>query len=415
MACWFFSEWRERVSWQGDAEVLCVDHGLRPESAAEAEFVAGAAAEHGLSCRILRWTGEKPASNIQDEARRARYRLFADHMAQSGAEALVLAHHMDDQAETFLDRLTRGSGLSGLSAMAADEPHGPQGLRLLRPFLNLRKERLEASLRERGLSWCLDPSNQDPKYKRSRLRKITSLLAEEGLTPERIARTADHLRRAREALEATVRDLAARHVAEHAAGPLRMSREAYAGIAEDLRLRLLNHVVGRVTGVHPRIRFQKLQALDAALIREPSCRHTLAGALIEVDAGRIHIWREAGRAPPETLVITTEAGIWDNRYGYSLSRGPLPQETDAGLLIGPLCNAPVPAKQIRWPEGWPKEAFACSPAVWSRDGVLVASCVPVEQLSVSNDDSIQLDLERLPIQAKLTATFVDDGDTDGGI
>ncbi|MDN3720773.1 tRNA lysidine(34) synthetase TilS [Roseibium salinum] len=167
----FFSEWRERVSWQGDAEVLCVDHGLRPESAAEAEFVAGAAAEHGLSCRILRWTGEKPASNIQDEARRARYRLFADHMAQSGAEALVLAHHMDDQAETFLDRLTRGSGLSGLSAMAADEPHGPQGLRLLRPFLNLRKERLEASLRERGLSWCLDPSNQDPKYKRSRLRK----------------------------------------------------------------------------------------------------------------------------------------------------------------------------------------------------------------------------------------------------
>ncbi|POF31148.1 tRNA lysidine(34) synthetase TilS [Roseibium marinum] len=405
-----FGEWMKRTSWQGGAEVVCVDHGLRPESAAEADFVAAMAADHGLPAKVLRWEGEKPTSNIQEEARQARYLLIAGHMRQSGAQALVLAHHLDDQAETFLDRLTRGSGLSGLGAMACDETDGPQGLRLLRPLLSVPKTRLEASLRTRGLTWCSDPSNLDLKYKRSRLRAIMSLLAEEGLTADRLAQTAGHLRRAREALETTLRDLVKRHVTQHPAGPLTMSREVYRATAKDLRLRLLTGLAAGATGRRVRIRFRKLEALDLALLAEGDCRHTLAGALFDADRGAIRIWKEAGRTPPETLAVTASPGVWDNRYRYWHPSDPSLPALAGNLRVGPLCRAPVQARDISWPEGWPKEAFDCSPVVWTAEGAIVASSLTAH-LRIGNSDGVNsLNLERIPFQGKLEADFVDGGD-----
>jgi|GEM_PF-106429 len=407
-----FSEWSRRAAWQGTADVVCVDHRLRAESADEAAFVARKAAECGLAGHILSWDAAKPAGNLQQEARRARYLLIAGHMSRTGAEALLLGHHLDDQAETFLDRLTRGSGLSGLSAMAADEADGPHGLRLLRPFLSVPKARLEASLLERGLTWCTDPSNRDPKYKRSRLRRIMTLLAEEGLTADRIAQTAGNLRRARHALEKTVRDLAARLVTEHPAGPLKMRRDGYRETEEDLRLRLLSHTVGRVTGERPRIRLRKLQALDAALLAEEGCRQTLSGALFQADGDTIGIWKEPGRVPPETQPVTETAGIWDNRYRYSLPSDALLTEFAGRLLIGPLCRAPVQAKEITWPDGWPKEAFDCSPAIWTAEGDIFPVSVSAEFQIGNSDKVVALDLERMPIQGKLEANYLDDGDTE---
>ena len=260
-----FSEWRQRNRWKGVAEVLVVDHGLRSESAAEARFVCDAAREHGLGARVLIWEGPKPRSNIQDEARRARYRLVAERIADTGAQALVLGHHMDDQAETFLDRLTRGSGVSGLSAMAIDEPAGPEGLRLLRPFLSVRKHRLEASLAARGCNWCRDPSNDDQKYKRSRLRRIMGLLEQEGLTAERLFETAGRMRRSREALDSVVDNISSGLLENHRSGPARMDRGRYRDLPEDLRLRLLKHVVQTVTGRRPEPRLRQLESLDAIL------------------------------------------------------------------------------------------------------------------------------------------------------
>nr|WP_319384095.1 tRNA lysidine(34) synthetase TilS [uncultured Roseibium sp.] len=396
-----FDEWRQRNRWDGRAEVLVVDHGLRPESAAEARFVRDAARQHRLEVSILCWEGTKPGSNVQDAARRARYALMARRIADTGAEALLLGHHMDDQAETFLDRLTRGSGVSGLSAMAIDEPGGPEGLRLLRPFLGVRKNRLEASLRERGRSWCHDPTNDDRKYKRSRLRRIMDLLEDEGLTADRLAETAGRMRRARVALDSAVQDIASRLLEHHPAGPARLNRAAYRKQPEDLRLRLLTDMVGIVTGRRPEPRLRQLETLDDLFCSAAPGRQTLCGAMFEAGDNFVWSWREPGRFPPETLSDPDGTGLWDHRYRYAVPGAGHGEARGIGLRLGPLMHAPVSSKDIIWPQGWPKSAFECSPAVWTAQGQLLEQSVSLKAGTVENNHSCSLDLERLPIRGKL--------------
>ena len=407
-----FSEWKDRVDWPGSAEVIVVDHGLRAESADEAQFVVKCAEEAGLLAKSLRWEGEKPASNIQDAARRARYRLISERTAETGAEILLLGHHLDDQAETFLDRLSRGSGLYGLGAMSADETNGPEGLRLFRPFLEVPKKRLEASLREREQDWCTDPSNSDAKYKRSRLRRIMSLLEDEGLTAERIADAAGHLRRSREALETVIAGLAAENLVEHPAGPARLERKTFCAVEEDLRLRLLSLIVGRVTGQHPRIRLQKLQALDEAFRSGDMVRHTLAGTLIQADAATIWFWREPGRRPPEVLVDPAGEGIWDHRFAYSIDRTHSANDKTDELRLGPLCAAPIRAKDIEWPQDWPKEAFDCTPVLWTGDGTIIANPDWPDLRTGEIDKEEVLSLVRIPFRAKLKGNYLDGRDAE---
>lgn len=197
----------------GRALALVVDHGLREESAEEAAQVQSRLENAGLAAEVLAWTGPKPEANRQAEARKARYELMAAHCAERGILHLALAHHREDQAETLLLRLGRGSGLDGLAAMPPVREL-PQ-VRLLRPLLQVPRECLRASLRERGIAWIEDPSNQDTQYSRVRLRNLAPDLAAEGMTPERLTKTAGHLGRARAVLEAEVTALLARSVELH--------------------------------------------------------------------------------------------------------------------------------------------------------------------------------------------------------
>ena len=136
-----FARWqRSSKSKVPEARVATVDHGLRRASRDEAEFVAGVAAKRGLNHTVLRWTGPKPKSRVQEVAREARYRLLAEFARENDATAILTAHHQDDQAETVLMRLARGSGLDGLSGMTQQtEIHEIQ---LLRPLLGVPKARL---------------------------------------------------------------------------------------------------------------------------------------------------------------------------------------------------------------------------------------------------------------------------------
>lgn len=396
-----FDDWRRRAGWTGLCEVLVVDHGLRAESGQEAEFVMAEAARLGLRGAILRWQGPKPDQNLQEAARQARYALMASRMGATGAQALLLGHHLDDQAETFLDRLTRGSGLSGLSAMAADEREGPEGLHLLRPLLGLRKARLEASLRARGLSWCADPSNRDEKYKRSRLRRIMGLLEDEGLSPDRLVETAAHLRRARQALEVTVNGFADEHVTHHPAGPARVERQAYAGLPDDLRLRFLNRITQDVTGLRPRPRFSRLRALDEALRAGEPARQCLSGAVFEADGVFLWCWREAGRQPPETVHGLTGEGIWDRRFKYQVLPDAVGLDKGEGLSLGPFGASPLKSSSVVWPCGWPKEAFECAPVLWTQNREVVRLPEMLDLRVPENNHGSSFRLARLPFRGKL--------------
>src|SRR4029079_14189166 len=137
-----------------------------------------------IAHRTLRWNGRKPATGLQEAARGARYRLLGDAARKAGAAHIVTAHTLDDQAETVLIRMTRGSGVTGLGAMArlAPLPSGAaRAITLVRPLLDIPKFRLIATLRAAKIPYADDPSNRDPRFTRVRLRTLMGALAQAGL------------------------------------------------------------------------------------------------------------------------------------------------------------------------------------------------------------------------------------------
>ena len=288
-----FVDWlRQRGRSAGSCTVLTVDHGLRASSADEARAVAAAAVELGYRHATLAWEGPKPRAGIQAAARSARYRLMRGYMRAHGIGLLLAAHTRDDQAETVLMRLARGSGLDGLAAMAPLSPLGERGpgdistggdARWIgRPFLDVPKACLRTTLEDRGLRWMEDPSNIAPEFERARLRAAQGHLDALGLTPDMLALSAARLARARRAIEDMVDDLCGPHagaVRVDPCGVVLIDRAPLRGAGEEIALRLLERAVAAAGGSGERVPLGKLEAVLAG-VRDP--RAARAGP---VDAG----------------------------------------------------------------------------------------------------------------------------------
>ena len=257
--------------------VVTVDHGLRPEAAAEAELVKGWAGALGLPHTTLTWDGPKPTSDIQAQARAIRYQLIADYCLDSGLTSVMVAHTQDDQAETFLLRLARGSGVTGLSGMAAcgplpvTEPRY-KSIRLLRPLLQFSRAALRSSLRAAGQEWIEDPSNEDVSFARVRMRALMSALAEEGLTVSRLAATTDRLSDVSVVMDDVAHDL--KHACAHFAsgGYVCVDGPALMSAPRSIGLKVLGELLMAVGGSYYQPRFVALERLYEALA------HDVAGA-----------------------------------------------------------------------------------------------------------------------------------------
>lgn len=333
----------------GTLIALTVDHGLRPESAAEARLVGVWLKAHGLPHRVLRWRGAKPARGVPAAARQGRYALLGEFCRRRGILHLLLAHHLDDQAETLLLRLGRGSGVDGLAAMApvSERP----GHRVLRPFLSVGRARLEATLRRLGQDWVTDPSNADPTYARARLRSLAPVLAGEGLTAARLAATSARLTRARAALEEATAALLARHCAPHPAGFFVLDPEAFAAAPEEIALRALARVLMATSGAPYPPRLERLERLFASLRPgAPGRRRTLLGCRLALQEGKLLVCREATSA--RLALGPGEKALWDGRFLVSL-RGDAPRlkglevrALDAEALPGPAAGRlPFPVRE----------------------------------------------------------------------
>jgi len=284
--------------------VLIVDHGLKPHSRRDALEIASRVGDRGLETHVLSWRGRKPAANIESSAREARYRLMGNWCRANGIRCLFVAHTIDDQAETFLLRLSRGSGVDGLAAMAAVSPFplpGFEELLVARPLLGESRSRLRAFLKLRGETWLEDEMNSDPRFARARLRATWPTLEKLGLSAARIAAAAGHLARARAALEQDTRELLAR--ASQKGGEYALADAVQLSDApEEIGLRSLARLLMEVSGRHQRPRFESLESLFAAI---------RSGAL---GGGRTLHGCRIGRAPkrralfgPDTLLISREA------------------------------------------------------------------------------------------------------------
>jgi tRNA(Ile)-lysidine synthase len=307
---WLMARWRRALVRGPDLLAVTVDHGLRPEAAREARDVKRLARELGLAHRTLRWTGDKPTSAVPAAARAARYRLLGEAARAAGAGHIFTAHTRDDQAETLLMRLLRGSGIAGLGAMARETER--EGAVLVRPLLSVPKSRLVATLNRAKIGYADDPTNRDLAFTRPRLRALLPQLATEGGDARALARLAVRLARANAAIDVLAdgaeRYLAARGRLEtpHAPDARVIDATSFAALPEEVRLRLLMRAINAFGHEGP-AELGKVEALLATLDRAhleqargsrpklakksagKALKQTLAGALISLADGSLRI------------------------------------------------------------------------------------------------------------------------------
>jgi tRNA(Ile)-lysidine synthase len=312
-----------------------VDHGLRAASRAEAQAVADACARLGAPHAILPWEGEKPLSRVQERARSARYALLHAHARALGADVVMTAHHLDDQAETLLMRMARGSGVAGLAGMRCATPFS--GLTLARPLLDVTKEELVAHCAAHGLTPLEDPSNFDPRFARARIRRLSARLAAEGLTAQRLGELARRAARAEDALARAAQAAADRLIRRGPEGAA-LSFAALAEEPEEIGLRTLEAMVAGLAPAAAGAAPARLQRLEAAFERlrlaqreGRALRVSFAGAVLTLDrkgglAARPEGPRRRGRAAagekPQSVHAIDEKRARDQSCsGASLGKG----------------------------------------------------------------------------------------------
>lgn len=336
--------------------VVTVDHGLRKAAADEARMVGQVCNGLAVSHDILRWSGWNGQGNLQDQARRARYGLIADWAKTRGIETVLIGHTQDDQAETFLMRLARGSGVDGLSGMAATRIES--GITWARPMLGVLRQDLRDYLTAKGATWVDDPTNEDESFDRVKARNILQSLAPLGIDVAGLAKTADRLRPARDALEWQTKT-AAEDLTQIIDGNVVIQRAGFLDLPQDIALRLLAHGLKWVSGADYRPRRTALN--DALTDIQYGKSTTLHGCKIAVRQEQVVILREYQAVKD---IECDGEQIWDGRW-RAIGKG-----NDAKIrALGPTglnqCGD--------WKKGGKRRAeLLVSPSIW-KDSTLIAA------------------------------------------
>ena len=291
---WLLSRWRDARNKAPKFIAATIDHRLRAEAKAEAAAVGKLARRLKIPHHILAWSGKKPKSGIQEAAREARYGLLSDLTRRLRANAIVTAHTLDDQAETMLHRIGRGSGLKGLAGIHSSSER--DGVVLLRPFLGISKARLIATLQKANIAFAEDPTNRDTHFLRPRLRRLAPELAREGIDAARLATLAKRLTRANKAIEDFVSNERRRVLLGSKEDLAEFDALGLFDLPGEISLRILGEAVGHVGHEGP-VELGKLEALHDALVeawaKKQTLKRTLAGAVINLDgrksAGRVRL------------------------------------------------------------------------------------------------------------------------------
>ena len=315
----------------GRVAALTVDHGFRPEAAAEAAQVAAWCAARGIAHVILARRGAAPASGIQAFARAARYTLLENWCRDHVVLHLLVAHQRDDQAETVAMRAARGSGVDGLAGMASVVER--DAVRLLRPLLGVARSTLRAYLLACGQPWIEDPSNNNAAFTRVRIR---AALGPSPLQPGRAFATA------RAAREDEMAQHVARFVTVDPAGFATIDLRAFAA-PEALASKALGAVLATVSGSDFPPRTERIARLSRTLVEDPAQDRTLGGCVVLWRRGKILVCREPAAVAVPRPIAPGEAVLWDGRFRVALGAA-----AADGLMLGALgADAPLIAREQR--------------------------------------------------------------------
>lgn len=342
-----------------ELHALTVNHGLRPGAVAEIVHVAGQCAALGIAHHILRWRDWDGTGNKQDAARRARYALMSAWARDAGVQTVALGHTADDQAETVLMRLARGSGVDGLTAMVPRRIQ--QGLVWIRPLLETRREVLRDYLRKQEISWCEDPSNQDSRYERVRVREALKQLAPLGIDTESLGQVAFNMSRARDALD-WQSFLVAREMVQVRAGAIAIDWRGYRTLPDEIARRLLVNALKWIGGSEYPPRRRAVFGVIATLKQTPSA--TLDGCMIRRIDDTLWIFRELHAVRD---VRCNVSGLWDGRWHF---KGP--QMENERLHVAALGEAGL-RDCVAWRDsGLPRDLLLASPGIWDGEVLCAA-------------------------------------------
>ncbi len=344
---------------------LTVDHLLRAESTAEAEKVLYWMQQRGIEHHTLSWKKESPPANLQDSARQARYKLLIEWCSQNHVKYLALAHNLDDQFETVMQRLAHHSGPSGLAGIPL--ARSTEHVKILRPLLNYSKSQIIETLRHLNQEWIEDPSNQNTKFTRIKIRQQQERWSSYGLSKERVLQLKQKMVQQRMLKESQVQDFLAQHMTSHAEGYVLLDYEHL--IAQDSQLLELTiiHLLKFVSG---RIYPPRQENLNHA-IYQISLRHntTIHGCILQLWQGKLLICREAHNMEPTKNFQGLETVIWDNRYQITLKDSP---ELD-DARIQSLDNSWLDLKSNPHLMSLPTAVRPTLPSIWLKERLL---CVP---------------------------------------
>lgn len=338
--------------------VVTVDHGLRSEAAEEAAFVKRICRDLKLPHEVVHWTGWDNHGNLQNEARRARYRLISEWARERGLRFVALGHTCDDQAETVLMRLARGAGVDGLAAMSPRRT--AEGITWIRPLLTIRRAQLRGELQARGVAWCNDPSNDDARYDRIKTRQALAVLEPLGIDAQTLGQVAFNMARARDAL-AWQAFLSARSMVTIDAGAVCIDWRAYRTLPDETARRILVSAIGWVGGSEYPPRRKAVLGMIEAL--KQGVTATLDGCQTWRDPEKLWVFREFNPVRDLTCPLNE---VWDGRW-----------QMRGGAMDGAARIAALGSEGLTQIETWretgrPRALLCSTPAIWKGSEVVAA-------------------------------------------
>lgn len=351
---------------EGGVALYCatVDHGLRAEAAKEAAFVARTCSGLGIPHSVLEWSGWDGNGNLQDKARQARYRLLSEWGLALDLDAVALGHTEDDVVETVVMRLARGSGVDGLSPMAARFPS--EGIEWVRPLLGIRRDELREYLSAQGRDWVEDPSNDDPRFDRVRIRKALPLLADIGIDRQALLKTGQNMRSARDALEHATLNVAKAAVTVTKFGSVQIDRPVFDAATLEVRRRILTHCLKFVSGAHYKLGLMADDPVWTAL--KDGKNHSVGGCLIIQNRQTgLEVVREPNAMPISADFALPYDGRWEIECKNAHSDHEIRPLGEQGLRLRPV-----------WRDaGASRQCLAATPSIWHKGELLYAPLLDI--------------------------------------
>jgi len=305
--------------WSSSTFAFIVDHGLRAESAAEARQVKDRLEKMGVQTEILHWHHDPVKGRLHEQAREARYSLLLEACRRHGIGSLFVAHHREDQAETILMRVAKGSGIEGMAGMASHVVR--QGINILRPFLSLPKERLVATCVAAEIAFVTDPSNSSEKFARGRLRKIMPLLTAEGLSVENLLLLGARAKEASEAIDFYTKAFLERGAKIEIGGNLSVARASLCALPRFVALRALTLCLRFIhEGGYPPEPASLSTLLDNIADKTAETTRTFYGCIVSWGNEKLSILREPSAATQTLSLSGGQTLLWDKRWLVSAQR-----------------------------------------------------------------------------------------------